>query len=81
MLLHARPIAVSTAVVAFFGLSFVSWISNLSPFICCKRALAGSVIVYITTSFAVKAINVILTNAMISSWMNQEKDKTGGGKD
>ncbi len=75
------------SVICFFGLSLISSISGLSPFTCGKRALAGAVITYIATSLAVKAINAILTNAMITSRMNnashgthpKQKDKAGGG--
>lgn len=85
MPLHARSIAVSIAVICFFGLSFVGWISGLSPFTCCKRALMGAALSYIAASLAVKIINAVLTSAMITSRMSraehqaglQEKDKTG----
>ena len=84
MPLHARSIAVSIAVICFFGLSFVGWISGLSPFTCCKRALIGAALSYIAASLAVKVINSVLTNAMIMSRMShgdhqarsKEKDKT-----
>ena len=84
MPLHARSIAVSIAVICFFGLSFVGWISGLSPFTCCKRALVGATLSYIAASLAVKVINAILTNAMIMSRVShgehqvgsQEKDKS-----
>jgi hypothetical protein len=84
MPLHTRSIAVSIAVICFFGLSFIGWISDLSPFTCCKRALAGAMIAYIASSLAVKVINAVLTNAMIMSRMSHgthqaqsnKKDKT-----
>ena len=75
MPLHVRSIAVSTAVICFFSLSFISWISGLSPFTCCKRALIGAVITYIAAGLAVKAINAILTNAMITSRLNRDSNK------
>ncbi len=89
MPLHVRSIAVSIAVICFFGLSFISWISGLSPFICCKRALLGAVITYIAAALGVKAINAILTGAMITSRVNRDlnkarskrKDKTSDIKD
>lgn len=73
MPLHVRPIAISVAVVCFFGLGLVGWASSLAPFTCCKRALAGAVLAYIAAALAVKAINAILTSAMITSQMNQRK--------
>ena len=81
MPLHVRSIAVSIAVVCFFGLSLIGWISGLSPFTCCKRALVGAVLAYIAVAWAVKAINAILINAMITNQMNRQKEKNSGGKD
>jgi hypothetical protein len=84
MPLHVRSNAISIAVVCFFGLGFICWISGLSPYICCKRALLGAAISYIATSLAIKAINAILTAAMITNQVNRhsrkvrlkQKDKT-----
>jgi hypothetical protein len=67
MPLHVRSIAVSISVLCFFGLSLIGSMSGLSPYICCKRAIAGALLVYIAACFAVKAINMILINAMIAS--------------
>jgi len=80
MPLHVRSIAVSIAVVCFFGLSLIGWISGLSPFTCCKRALLGAVLAYIAAAWAVKAINAILISAMITNQMDQQKGKESGSK-
>jgi len=74
MPLHVRSIAVSISVICFFVLSIVGWIYGLSPFVCCKRALVGSFIAYIAGSWAVKAINAILINAMISNQSDKQQD-------
>jgi len=81
MPLRVRSIAVSSAVICFFGLSFIGWFSGLSPFTCCRRALLGAIVAYVAASLAVRAINAILTNAMITSQMNKQKDKAGDSKD
>ncbi|MHC4114904.1 MAG: hypothetical protein ACYSSL_06270 [Planctomycetota bacterium] len=81
MPLHVRSISASIAVVSFFAVSLIGWISELSPFTCCKRALTAAFIVYITTALAVKAINAILINAMVNSHMNQQKEKTSDNRD
>ena len=81
MPLHVKSIAVSIAVICFFGLSLIGWISGLSPFTCCKRALAGAVLAYIAGAWAVRAINAILISAMITNQMNQQKEKDSGAKD
>ena len=80
MLLPVRSVAVSVAVIFFFGLSVVGCISGVSPFTCCKRALAGAVLAYIAATWAVKAINYILVNAMITHQLNQQKEKNSGSK-
>jgi hypothetical protein len=74
MPLHTRSIAVSISVVCFFVLSLIGWMSGLPPFVCCKRAIAGAVIVYITGSLMIRAINAILIDAMIMNKMNQSRD-------
>ena len=81
MPLHVRSIAVSIAVICFFGLSLIGWVSGLSPFTCCKRALIGAACAYVAAACAVKVINAILINAMVKSQMNQRKEKDSGGKD
>ena len=80
MPLHVRSIAVSIAVICFFGLSLIGWISGLSPFTCCKRALLGAVLAYIAGALAVRAINAILISAMIANQMEQQEGKDSGGK-
>jgi len=80
MPLHVRSIAVSIAVTCFFGLSLIGWISGLSPFTCCKRALLGALLAYIAGACAVKAINAILISAMITNQMDQQKGKDSGRK-
>jgi hypothetical protein len=74
MPLHVRSIAVSVSVIFFFGLSLIGWISNLSPYVCCKRAVIGSVLVYIASSLVVKVINAILIDAFILNQMNKQED-------
>ena len=94
MPLHVRSIAVSLSVICFFGLSSIGWISGLTPFVCCKRALIGAVLVYIAGTWAVRAINAALMNAMISNQMTRQEgldfttgrkigpeEKSGAGKD
>ena len=81
MPLHVRSIAVRISVICFFGLSIIGWISGLSPFVCCKRALIGAALAYMTGTWAVRAINAILINAMITNHMNKQEEKESVGKD
>ena len=81
MPLNVRSIAVSFAVICFFGLSIIGWVSGLAPFTCCKKALVGALIAYVAASLAVKAINAILINAIITKHIKKQKENAGGGKD
>jgi hypothetical protein len=73
-----RSIAVSAAVIAFFGISIAGSICGLPPFTCCKRAVAGAAAAYMAATLAVKAINAILINAMIKNQLNRQKEKNVG---
>jgi hypothetical protein len=79
--LQARPIAMRTAVIGFFALSIVGSIGGLAPYVCCKRALLGAAVAYGAGGVAVRAINAILTQAMITSQINKDKERSGDGKD
>ncbi|MHC4259034.1 MAG: hypothetical protein ACYSTF_01285 [Planctomycetota bacterium] len=81
MPINTRTIAISVAVICFFILSLVGWISGLSPFTCWKRATIGAMIAYVATVWAVKAINAILMNAIITSQMNRQKETGSGSTD
>jgi len=81
MPLNARTIAVSIAVICFFGLSFIGLTCGLSTFICWKRAIVGAVLAYIAVVCAVKVINAILMNAMIANQMNRQKEKNSDDTD
>jgi len=81
MPLNVRSIAVSIAVICFFGIAVIGWGSGLSPFTCCKRALAGTACAYIAAVLAVKAINAILMNAIITDQMKQREEKDSGDTD
>jgi hypothetical protein len=76
MPLDVRPTAIYSAVIAFFGVSFIGWFYGLSPFTCCKRALAAAVLAYIVAALAVKLINVIIIDAIIDNQMNKKKENT-----
>jgi hypothetical protein len=75
MPLHIKSIATSIAVTCFFAVSLIGWISGLSPFTCCKRALVAAVIAYIAGAWAVRGVNAILISAMITNQMNKQKEK------
>ncbi len=80
MPLNARPIAVSIAVMCFLAVGFIGWASDLSPFTCCKRAIAGALFAYVAAVLAVKAVNAILISAMIDNQIKQQKEQDRGSE-
>ena len=80
MPMNARLIATNFAVISFFGISFVTWFSGLTPFTCCKRAVAGAILAYVAAALAVKLINAILISAMVEDQMRRQKELNGGGE-
>lgn len=81
MPLHARSIAVSIAVIFFFGISTIGWISGLSPFVCCKRAAIGAFLAYVAATLAVRVINTILTNAIVAEQIRQSQEQDSDNQD
>ncbi len=81
MPLHVRSISLSLAMIFFFTVSLIGWVSGFSPFTCCKRALTAAFIVYVITALSVRAINAILINAMIDSQMNPNKEEAIDDRD
>ena len=72
MPLHVRSIAINIAVICFFILSLVGWVSGLSPSVCCERATIGAVLAYIAAACAVRGINAVLIHAMIAKQVDQQ---------
>jgi len=81
MLLHVRSIAVGVAVLCFFGVGIVGTLTGLTPYICCKRALLGTTVGYLTAGAAVRAVNAIVTQAMIDSRIGKSKEIAGDSQD
>jgi hypothetical protein len=80
MLLDVRSTAINIAVVFFFGIGVVGWVSGLSPAVCCKRALLGAVGMYIAAAVAIKIFNAIVMNAAINAETNRRKERANGNK-
>jgi hypothetical protein len=75
MLLNARSIGIIAGVIAFFAMSIVGAVGGLTPYTCSKRALLGAIVTYWVASAAARAIDAIVTRAMIASQLG--KDESG----
>ncbi|HBG26584.1 MAG: hypothetical protein A2Y10_16210 [Planctomycetes bacterium GWF2_41_51] len=78
MIFNARSISMTIAVVSFFCFAVIGWSNGLSQLTCAKRASIAAFVIYICTSFAVKAVNVILTNAIADKQAQQPKEEVNG---
>jgi len=79
MPLQTRPIAISAAVLCFFAIGIVGSVGGVSPWTCCQRAVLGGAIAYVAAGAAVRAINAIVTQALITHQMH--KDNPGDHQD
>jgi len=78
MPLNARLIAVKIAVTSFFTLGLIGSVVGLTPFTTCKRAIAGALLSYLVAILAVKAINAILIDAIITKQLERQKEQEYG---
>ena len=79
MLLPARSIGVSTGVLCFFVIGIIGSLSGLSPYTCCKRAVLGAAVAYVAAATAVRAVNAILTQAVIANEVRKTEKPGGSG--
>ena len=77
MPLNTRSIAVTMAVICFFGVGFIGWFSGFSPFTCCRRAVVAAMFGGAAGALTVKAVNAILISAMATNQMKQRKEEAG----
>lgn len=79
MLFNIRSIAAGFAVLGFFVIAILGWISGLSQLTCCKRALIVAIIVYFSCSLALRVVNAILMDAIVNSQMKQKDKEAANG--
>ncbi len=80
MLVQIRPIAIAAAVLCFFIIGIVGSLCGLSPDTCSQRALLGALGAYLVATVAVRAVNAIVTQAMITSQLNKDRENSGDGQ-
>ena len=79
MILHPRFVAVSAAVLCFFAVGIVGSLHSLTPSTCCRRGLLAAAIMYLVVGAALRAINMIVTQAMIESHLRKENLSDNAG--
>lgn len=72
-IINPRSVAVSVGVLCFFAIGIIGSCGGLSPCTCSQRAVLGATVAYLTTGTAVRAINSILTQAMIASQIKKRE--------
>ena len=78
MPLEQRPIAITTAVFAFFTAGIVSAFCKNCPYTSCKRALIAMLAAYVFTTIVVKIINAVLVDAIVSKQVNRTLNRLKG---
>ena len=81
MPLDSRPIAISIAVLFFFGISIVGSLCGHTPFTCCKRALIAAVAAYILATLAVRAINAVIFSAIVAQQTKRHEEQNSDTTD
>ncbi|MCH7917010.1 MAG: hypothetical protein IIC50_03370 [Planctomycetes bacterium] len=77
MLLPIRPIAIRCAVYFFFAVAILGTFSGISPLTCSKRGMVGAMVVYLAANLLLKAVNVILTNAVVERYVEENEGLAG----
>ena len=75
MPLDSRPIAISIAVLFFFGISIVGSLCEHTPLTCCKRAMIAATAAYFLATLAVRAVNAIIFNVIVTKQTQQAEAK------
>lgn len=71
-----RSTAVKFAIILFFFLAIVGWLTGASPATCCSRAFGGAVIIYLVIRLAAKAVNAIILNQIVNYKVNKMAEKS-----
>ena len=74
MPLLTRPASVKMSVLAFFLVAIIGQYYGVSSFCCCKRALYAALGAYIVTTLFIKAVNLVLLNAMIDKEIDKQRE-------
>ena len=74
MPLKTRPAAVKISVLAFFVVAIIGQYCGISSFCCCKRAMLAAIVAFIVTTLFIKAVNLVLLNAMIDKEIDQRRE-------
>lgn len=74
MPIETKPLAIKIAVTIFFICAIAGWANSVSCEVCCKRGLLGAFIAYIVTTFALKIVNAILIQAIITKQIKKNSD-------
>lgn len=77
MPLPERAIAIRCAVVCFFVVCVIGVAMDLDCGTCSQRGAWAAFFTYIGARLALKAINAILMQAIVTNWMDQSKDQAG----
>lgn len=70
---NIKRVSVRLAVLMFFVMAFVGWMSGLSPATSGARALGGAVVIYIIVRLAGKLIVDVLMRALVNEHIRRHQ--------
>ena len=70
-----RRLAVTAAVMTFFGLAIVGSLYNVPPFVCALRSAVGAVVMFILMKIVVRVfVNIIVDTVVRESSANKNPE-------
>jgi hypothetical protein len=72
-MINQKVVCIRAAVLCFFAVGVIGWLSGLDPAVCCKRAAAAMLIGYTAAAAGVKFLNFILSFSPVKANHQEEE--------
>ena len=80
MFIKSKSLAIKSAVLAFLAVSLICQFSQIDAIVCLKRAMLGSIAIYIIITLVIKIVNALLFNAVINKQFDEQIKKQNDDK-
>ncbi len=74
-MISSRLMAGPIAVICFFVLEIMGVVRGQASETCAGRAFLGAIGAYVIVTLAVKLINLILADAVVTHWIEQQEEQ------
>lgn len=76
-----KQFTVTAAIIAFFALALIGWASGLSMFQCGIRAVAGSVVIYLLATLAIRMVISVMVDTIVAEKSQQREAEEEPGSE